>query len=75
MIAALACLLPLATAQEPVEAAPPRGIVLVLVDDLGWIDLSCQGSTWYETPHIDRLASEGVRFTRAYAAAAICSAK
>lgn len=73
MIAALACLLPLATAQEPVEAAPPRGIVLVLVDDLGWIDLSCQGSTWYETPHIDRLASEGVRFTRAYAAAAICS--
>jgi arylsulfatase A-like enzyme len=48
-------------------------IVLVLVDDLGWMDLSCQGSTRYETPHIDRLAAGGMRFTQAYAACAVCS--
>ncbi len=70
MIAALLLLLT-APPQEPPPA--PSGIVLVLVDDLGWIDLSCQGSEWYETPHIDRLATEGLRFTQAYASAAICS--
>ncbi|MDF1656885.1 MAG: sulfatase [Verrucomicrobiales bacterium] len=48
-------------------------VVLFVVDDLGWKDLGCQGSDYYDTPHIDRLAESGVRFTRAYAAAAICS--
>ncbi len=48
-------------------------IIVVLVDDLGAMDLSCQGSRYYQTPHIDRLAQQGVRFTQAYAAAAICS--
>lgn len=48
-------------------------VVLIVVDDLGWTDLSVQGSTYYETPHIDGLASQGIRFTDAYAAAAICS--
>ncbi len=48
-------------------------IVFVLVDDLGWADLSCQGSVFYETPHIDRLAAEGMAFTDAYAAAPVCS--
>lgn len=52
-------------------AAP--NIVLFLIDDLGWRDLSCQGSTFYQTPHIDQLAAEGVRFTDAYAACAVCS--
>ena len=51
----------------------PTNIVLFLIDDLGWRDLGCQGSTYYRTPHIDRLASEGVRFTDAYAACAVCS--
>lgn len=51
----------------------PLNVVVILVDDLGWTDLSVQGSTYFETPHIDGLASEGVRFTDAYAAAAICS--
>lgn len=46
-------------------AAPPN-VVLILADDLGWTDLACQGSAYYETPHIDRLASEGMRFTRYY---------
>ncbi len=48
-------------------------IVLITIDDLGWADIGCNGSTYYETPHIDRLAAEGMRFTQAYAAAAICS--
>lgn len=48
-------------------------VVLFLIDDLGWRDLGCQGSTYYQTPNIDRLASEGVRFTDAYAACAVCS--
>ena len=48
-------------------------IVLFLIDDLGWMDLGCQGSTFYQTPNIDRLAQEGARFTDAYAACAVCS--
>jgi len=48
-------------------------IVLFLIDDLGWRDLGCQGSTYYRTPNIDRLAREGARFTDAYAACAVCS--
>ena len=47
--------------------------VLILVDDLGWMDLGCQGSDLYETPHLDKLAAEGVRFTNGYAACAVCS--
>lgn len=48
-------------------------IVFVLADDLGWGQLGCYGSSFYETPNIDRLASEGMRFTNAYAAAPVCS--
>lgn len=48
-------------------------IVFFLVDDLGWKDIGANGSTFYETPHIDRLAGEGVRFTQAYAASPVCS--
>lgn len=53
--------------------ASPRNILLILTDDLGWRDLSCYGSTFYETPNIDRLAPKGMRFTDAYAAAGVCS--
>ncbi|MFL3659291.1 MAG: sulfatase [Opitutales bacterium] len=48
-------------------------VVLFLIDDLGWMDLSCQGSDYYQTPNIDQLAAEGTRFTDAYAACALCS--
>ncbi|OUU10716.1 MAG: hypothetical protein CBC00_04470 [Verrucomicrobia bacterium TMED40] len=48
-------------------------VILVLVDDMGWMDLSCQGSDFYRTPNIDRLAKEGVLFTNGYAACAVCS--
>jgi len=50
-----------------------NNIVLFLIDDLGWMDLGCQGSSYYKTPNIDRLAREGARFTDAYAACAVCS--
>jgi arylsulfatase A-like enzyme len=57
------------------HAAPPSrpNIVLILADDLGWKDLGCYGSSFHETPNLDRLASQGMRFTQAYAAASICS--
>ena len=48
-------------------------IVFLLADDLGWRDLSCYGSTFYETPNLDRLALQGMRFTDAYAACPVCS--
>ena len=48
-------------------------LVLILVDDMGWTDLGCYGSGFYETPNIDRLAAQGMRFTDAYAACAVCS--
>ena len=51
----------------------PFNVVLVLVDDLGWRDLGCQGSDLYETPRIDGLAAEGVRFTQAYSNCPVCS--
>ena len=55
------------------KTADKPNIVLVLVDDLGWMDLSCQGAKCYETPHIDKLAESGVRFSNGYAACAVCS--
>lgn len=48
-------------------------IVFILADDLGWRDLGCYGSPFYETPNLDRLAQKGMRFTDAYAAAPVCS--
>jgi arylsulfatase A len=48
-------------------------VILFLIDDLGWRDTGCYGSTYYRTPHIDRLARDGVRFTQAYSACAVCS--
>jgi len=48
-------------------------IVFILIDDLGWTDVGCYGSRYYETPNIDRLAGEGLKFTNGYAACAVCS--
>lgn len=48
-------------------------IIFILIDDMGWMDLGCYGSKFYETPNIDRVASEGMRFTQAYAASPLCS--
>jgi arylsulfatase A-like enzyme len=48
-------------------------VVFILIDDLGWRDVGCNGSTFYETPNVDRLAAEGMRFTDGYAACTVCS--
>ena len=64
---------PCLTAQEPKAAAPGPNIIFILADDLGWADLGCYDSTFHETPHLDALAREGMRFTGAYAACQVCS--
>ena len=51
----------------------PVNIVFIVADDLGIRDLGCYGSDYYRTPRLNKLASQGMRFTRAYAAASICS--
>ena len=61
----LSCLAP-AYAKKP-------NVVFILADDLGWRDLSNEGSTYYESPHIDRIAKEGMKFTRGYATCQVCS--
>lgn len=48
-------------------------VIFILVDDLGWTDLSSYGSDYYQTPNIDKLVSKGVKFTNAYAASNVCS--
>ncbi|MFY9598091.1 MAG: sulfatase [Dysgonamonadaceae bacterium] len=54
-------------------AETPPNIVFILTDDLGWTDLRCYGNKFNETPHIDKLAERGIRFTQAYAACPVCS--
>ena len=60
-------------AAETVRTPARPNLVFILADDLGWRDLGCYGSTFYETPHLDRLAAKGMRFTEAYAACSVCS--
>ena len=67
---------PRAAAATPAAAAGakrPPNLLVFLADDLGAHDLGCAGSTFYRTPAIDRLAASGMRFTRGYAAAPVCS--
>lgn len=66
-------------APEPRPAAPKDdradrpNVVLIVADDLGWADLGCYGSAFHRTPHLDRLAAGGLRWTDAYAACPVCS--
>jgi arylsulfatase A-like enzyme len=55
------------------QAGGKLNVVFILIDDMGWRDLTCYGSRFYETPNIDTLASQGMRFTNAYAACPVCS--
>ncbi|MEO0586292.1 MAG: sulfatase [Planctomycetota bacterium] len=57
------------------DASPHRrpNILFILIDDMGYADLGCYGSSFYETPNLDRLAAEGLRFTDGYAACPVCS--
>ena len=54
-------------------ATNPPNVVVMLVDDLGATDLGCTGSTFYETPHLDQLAKDGMRFVQSYSACTVCS--
>ncbi|MBS1859642.1 MAG: sulfatase [Acidobacteria bacterium] len=54
-------------------AAAKTNFVFILADDFGWRDLGCYGNPYFATPNIDRLASQGARFTNAYAACPVCS--
>jgi arylsulfatase A-like enzyme len=77
---ALTCL-PLAATLLPGEiiAGGPQApsskpnIIFILCDDLGWKDLGCYGSTFYETPNLDRLAARGMKFMNGYASSPVCS--
>ena len=55
----------LLAAGEALPAEDKLNFVVLLADDLGWADLGCTGSRFYETPHLDRLAAGGVRFAQA----------
>lgn len=58
--------------QSTPSPSPPN-VVFILVDDLGWKDLGCYGSSFYETPNLDAFAKEGMRFTDAYSSCPVCS--
>ena len=65
-------LISVVVADEPVKSDRPN-VLFILADDLGWRDLSNEGSSFYESPHIDRIANGGMKFTRGYATCQVCS--
>ncbi len=67
-----AFLLPLSVSAQKVSTSQPN-ILFILADDLGYTDLSCMGSKYYETPNIDKIAQNGMVFTNGYAACSVCS--
>jgi arylsulfatase A-like enzyme len=68
----LAVLASVPAALEAAEKVTLPNIVLVLADDLGWADLGCYGADLHETPHLNQVSREGVRFTHAYAPSPVC---
>ena len=70
MLAAVTALV--VSGPELYAADAPPNVVFILADDLGWTDLGCQGSKYYETPNIDRMAKDGMRFTAAYTCGPNC---
>lgn len=61
------------TPASTLAAQKKPNIILMLIDDMGWTDLGCYGSQYYETPNIDQLAKDGMKFTQAYSACTVCS--
>jgi arylsulfatase A-like enzyme len=74
-VLAAAVTLLLSSGPAPQAAQPARrpNVIVILADDLGWTDLACYGSDLHETPHLDRLAKNGMRFTQSYSACTVCS--
>lgn len=71
LVTVTTCLFVATTSLAVAEERP--NVVFFLLDDLGWTDLGCYGSEFYETPNIDQLAKDSVRFTQAYATCHVCS--
>lgn len=71
--AAILCLVLLSAAGVRSQQQSKPNIIIIMADDLGWADLQCYGSTFYETPNLNKLAAGGLRFTRAYATSPVCS--
>ena len=69
----LTALFPTSRLQLLAAADRRPNVVLILIDDMGWTDLSCYGSKFYKTPNIDRLAGGGMRLTHGYSACTVCS--
>lgn len=69
----IVCLSLFSCNEEVSSTPPPPNVVFILADDLGYHDLSCMGSKYYETPNIDRIANDGMVFTNGYAACQVCS--
>jgi len=76
VVAAFAAALLAATTTAATPSTPPRppNVILIYADDLGYGDLGCYGATDIKTPHLDRLAAEGSRFTSFYVAQSVCTA-
>ena len=72
-IALLAGLFFLCSCQSPRGKNPAPNIVFILADDLGYGDLGCYGQELIETPHLDGLAAEGMRFTQHYSGSPVCA--
>jgi arylsulfatase len=73
-LAAPALLAATTTAATPSTPPRPPNVILIYADDLGYGDLGCYGATDIKTPHLDRLAAEGSRFTSFYVAQSVCTA-
>ena len=69
----LACVAGASIIQASAADSPQPNFVLIYADDLGYADLGCYGNGYHETPHIDRLMRDGLRFTQAYADAPLCA--
>ena len=66
-------LAPLAALHASNTSPNKPNVIVILADDLGWADLSCYGSTFHESPNLDKLAAQGMRFTQAYSSSPYCS--
>jgi arylsulfatase A-like enzyme len=75
IITVVFCHIALAISTYSIQAAEADrpNILLILIDDMGWKDIACAGSTYYETPHIDELAANGMRFVNAYSSSPVCT--
>jgi len=69
----ISCLLLLVLIFSACNQYKKPNVVFILVDDLGWSDLGCYGSTFYDTPNLDQFARQSIRFTSAYSASPVCS--